>query len=133
MCREYEIVPKGAFRILRSCAGCGRKASYGSTGSFRVNANKNRLDVWLIYQCPKCRHTYNLPVYERVNPSQIPQEEYRLFLKNDGDAALRCGRDRRIFARSRAEIDWDAAEYELVESVFFQKKVPWQKSGIPGT
>lgn len=111
--REYKIVPKQAFRILRSCAGCGQKASYLSTGNFRVNANKNVLDVWLIYQCPKCRHTYNLPVYERIKPSGIPREEYQRFLKNDEDEALRCGLDKRLFERSRAEIDWAHVSYEL--------------------
>lgn len=111
---EYKIVPKDAFRILRSCSGCGQKMSYCSTGHFRINANKSLLDVWLIYQCPKCRHTYNLPVYERVRAAQIEPEEYQRFLKNDADTALRYGLDKRLFVRSRAQIDQDAVEYELI-------------------
>lgn len=111
--REYQIVPKQPFRIRRSCAGCGQKMSYCSTGNFRVNANKNLLDVWLIYQCPKCRHTYNLPIYERVKTSQIESEAYQRFLQNDADAAFRCGLDKRFFDRSRVEIDWTCVPYEL--------------------
>lgn len=112
--REYQIVPKQPFRIRHSCAGCGQKMSYCSTGNFRVNANKNLLDVWLIYQCPKCRHTYNLPIYERVKTSQIESETYQRFLQNDADTAFRCGLDKRFFDRSRVEIDWTCVSYELV-------------------
>lgn len=110
---DYEIVPLGAFGIIKNCAGCGRKVSYVSTGNFRINANKNQLDVWLIYQCPKCKHTFNLSVYERVRPDRIDAAEYQRFLENDADAALRCGLDRFIFAKNRAEIDWNGMAYEL--------------------
>lgn len=71
-----------------------------------MNANKSLLDVWLIYQCPKCRHTYNLPVYERVKTSRIEPEAYRRFLGNDADTAFRCGPDKRLFDRSRAEREY---------------------------
>lgn len=110
---EYEIHPTEAYRIIRSCAGCGCKKSYQSTGCFRVNANGTLLDVWLIYQCEKCGHTYNLPVFERVNRTEIPMERYQRFLANDGQEALRVGLDKTLFKRAKAEIDWEAVEYEV--------------------
>jgi hypothetical protein len=56
---------------------------FATTRRFRINANKNRLDVWLIYQCQKCRHTLNIPLYERVPPQKIPAELYERLLAND--------------------------------------------------
>lgn len=81
------------YKIIHKCARCGRKMPFVTTRRFRVNANKNRLDVWLIYQCEKCRHTLNLPIYERVPPQKIPREEYEGFLANDGALAVRYGSD----------------------------------------
>ena len=47
------------YQIIHRCGRCGKKAVFVSTRRFRVNANKNKLDVWLIYQCKKCKHTLN--------------------------------------------------------------------------
>lgn len=60
---------------------------------FRVNANGNRLDVWLIYRCKKCKHSWNLTIYERIRPSKIKQDDYKLFLENDYEFALKYGND----------------------------------------
>ncbi len=111
---EYRIRPVSGYKILRGCPGCGGRSVYGSTGNFRVNANGRQVDVWLIYQCEKCGHTYNLAIYERVRPKEIPGEEYRSFLENDGQAALRWGIDKGVFARNRAEIDWEDISYEVI-------------------
>ena len=111
---EYRIRPVSGYKILRGCPGCGGRSVYGSTGNFRVNANGRQVDVWLIYQCEKCGHTYNLAIYERVRPKEIPGEEYRSFLENDGQAALRWGTDKGVFARNRAEIDWEDISYEVI-------------------
>lgn len=78
---------KKAYKIIHKCGHCGRKMTFCTTGKFRVNANKNRLDVWLIYQCGKCGHTLNIPVYERVPPQKIPGEQYEKFLVNDSALA----------------------------------------------
>ena len=74
-----------------------------NTGKFRVNANVNRVDVWLIYQCEKCKHSLNLTVYERVRPSRISGEEYRLFLENDETLAVKYGNDKEFLKRNRVE------------------------------
>ena len=51
--------------VLHRCGGCGKKQPFVNTGKFRVNANGSRLDVWLIFRCSKCKHSWNLTVYER--------------------------------------------------------------------
>ena len=81
------------YKIIHKCARCGRKMTFISTRRFRVNANKNKLDIWLIYQCKKCRHTLNIPIYERTAPQKIPKELYEGFLANDEELAIQYGSD----------------------------------------
>ena len=58
-----------------------RKMHYRNTNKFRINANGNKLDVWLIYHCTECKHTLNIAIYERKKVSSIPKEEYQCFLE----------------------------------------------------
>ena len=110
---EYRITPTKAYTIIRNCSGGGRKEHYVSTGNFRVNANGRQLDVWLVYQCEKCKHTYNLPIYERVSPEKIEDAQYLAFLGNDADTALQFGTDRNLFLKNRAEVDTERLEYTI--------------------
>ena len=109
---EYEIIPKESFTVIRNCSGCGRKSYFKNTKRFRVNANGSKLDVWLIYQCEKCRHTLNLAIYERQKASSVPGKEYQSFLSNDEELAERYGRDFRLFAKNKAEIDFERADHQ---------------------
>ena len=70
---------------------------------FRVNANGNCVDVWLIYRCKKCKHSWNLTVYERIRPSKISQKDYELFMENDVAFALKYGKDMDFLKRNKAE------------------------------
>lgn len=97
---EYEVVPEGSCSVIRNCSGCGRKALFQNTKKFRVNANGNKLDVWLIYQCEKCRHTWNLAIYERQRMSAISAEEYQRFLQNDRELAEQYGRNFQLFRKT---------------------------------
>ena len=84
---------KKACRVIRRCGRCGKKTAFTSTRRFRVNASGNKLDVWLIYRCERCRHTLKVPIYERVSPRKIPPELYEKFLANDEELAARYGAD----------------------------------------
>lgn len=110
---EYEIVPKETFSVIRCCSGCGRKTHFQNTGKFRVNANGNKLDVWLIYQCENCKHTFNLTVYERQKAASIPREEYESFLSNSEQLANAYGRDLQFFKRNKAEVDFQNIQYHF--------------------
>lgn len=90
------------YKIIHKCGRCGKKTTFVSTRRFRVNANKNKLDVWLIYQCKKCKHTLNIPIYERVSPQKIPRELYEGFLANDEELAVRYGADAAFLRRNRS-------------------------------
>lgn len=110
---EYRITPAKAYTIIRNCSGCGKKEQFISTGNFRVNANGRQLDVWLVYQCEKCKHTYNLPIFERISPEKIEKSLYQAFLSNDEEAALKYGTDINFFIKNRAEIDTERLEYTV--------------------
>ncbi len=112
---EYEIVLKESFCIFRNCPKCGRKTHYINTKKFRINANGNKLDIWLIYQCLECKHTLNLTVYERRKATSIPKEEYHCFLDNDEQLAEMYGKNMQLFRANKADIDFDRLHYDLVK------------------
>ena len=112
---EYEITLKDSFWGVRNCPKCGRKTHYINTKKFRVNANGNKLDVWLIYQCAECKQTLNLAIYERRKASSIPREEYQCFLGNDEQLAERYGQSMQLFRENKADIDWGRLQYGIVK------------------
>lgn len=112
---EYEIVLKDSFLIIRNCPKCGRKSHYINTKKFRVNANGNKLDIWLIYQCAECKHTLNLAIYERKKASSITKEEYQCFLDNDEQLAERYGKDMQLFRTNKSDIDFDRLHYGVIK------------------
>lgn len=111
---EYEITLKDSFRVIRNCPKCGRKTHFQNTKKFRVNANGNRLDIWLIYQCMECGQRFNLTIYERRKVSSIQKEEYRRFLDNDEELAEMYGRNIQLFQKNRADVDFDRLDYDFV-------------------
>jgi hypothetical protein len=102
-CKSYDTSNE-SYKVIRKCSGCGRKTTFINSNKFRVNSNGNRIDVWLIYQCKKCKHTYNLTIYERVKKDSLSYELYTSFLDNDEALAREYGRDKSIFVKSKAEI-----------------------------
>lgn len=115
--RTYTILPEKSYEIIRNCPKCGKKTNYINTNNFRVNANGNALDVWLIYQCEKCKHTYNLTIYERVKPSSIDKQEYMKFLGNDSNLAFDYGTRKALFVRNNAVIDEERVTYSLLSKI----------------
>lgn len=95
---------KKEYKIIHKCGGCRKKQIFINTGKFRVNANGNKIDVWLIYQCKKCKHTLNVPIFERKTPSKIPGELYEHFLANDRELAKSYGSDASLFKRNHLVI-----------------------------
>ncbi len=65
--------------VYRRCGGCGKKQEFVNSGKFRVNANGKNVDVWLIFRCKKCKHSWNMTIYERTRPGKIPRELFEAF------------------------------------------------------
>lgn len=112
---EYKIYMKESFLVIRGCSKCGRKTRYKNTKKFRVNANRNKLDIWLIYQCEECNHTLNLAIYERQRVSSIPKKEYQYFLENDEQLAEVYGKNIQLFRRNKMDVDYERLDYDLVK------------------
>lgn len=111
---EYEIVLNNSLSVIRGCSRCGKKTHFINTNKFRVNANGNKLDVWLIYQCEKCKHTLNLAIYERQKVSSMPKDEYRRFLGNDEQLAESYGKSVQLFRKNKSDIDWERLDHDYV-------------------
>lgn len=62
------------------------------------------MDVWLIFRCKKCKHTWNLTIYERKKTAKIPADEYEAFLDNDEELAYKYGKDIDFLKRNNAEL-----------------------------
>src|SRR5688572_22600264 len=58
-------------RVLRHCRRCDASRAFVSSGKFRVNAQKRRLDVWLVHRCAGCDDTWNAALHERVLPEEL--------------------------------------------------------------
>lgn len=113
---EYEITPEESYSIIRNCSICGGKSVFVNTNNFRVNANGNRIDVWLIYQCSKCKHTYNLTIYERLKVDQFSSDHLRSLMNNEKELAMKYGTDKSFFVKNKAEIDWSSVKYHIVNT-----------------
>ncbi|MCL2249904.1 MAG: DUF1062 domain-containing protein [Oscillospiraceae bacterium] len=101
-----------ALTVDNYCKGCKMKASFVSSGLFRVNAQKKSLDVWLIYKCSICDTTWNLTVLSRVNPSSIHPETLRKFLANDSALALHYATDIPLIKKNGGEPGCPIVEIE---------------------
>lgn len=111
--KEVTIKPTQGQQIIRNCSKCGGKSTYINTESFRVNANGNAIDIWLIYQCERCKTTYNLSIHERIRPKSLPLEEYEEYLSNNQELAWRVSYDGAVLKRNHVEIDMEKECYSM--------------------
>lgn len=112
----WEVVPENLPKVKRNCPKCNEKTYYINSEKFRVNANKSNLDVWLIYQCEKCKSTWNMTIYERISPKDIDKDEYKKFLSNDKHLARKYAFDLSIYSKNKAEIILEDLNYKIIES-----------------
>ncbi len=110
---NWVVVPTTTPRVKKNCSKCGQQATFVNSEKFRVNANKNKLDVWLIYQCEKCKSTWNMTIYERIAPKDIPEEAYQLFLDNDRQLARDYGFDKGVHTRNRVMLNYENVVYTV--------------------
>jgi hypothetical protein len=77
-------------RVPRRCPRCDVTRDFVSSDRFRLNAQKRRVDVFLVYRCPSCDFTWNATVGERATPEDIGAVRYPLYQENDPATAWRC-------------------------------------------
>ncbi len=110
---KWEILPKNFPIVRRNCTKCGKKKEFVNTKKFRVNANGNYIDVWLIFQCNKCKSTWNLAIYERVRPEEIKKEEYNKFLSNSIELVRHYAFNMDIYSMNKAETVLESIDYDV--------------------
>lgn len=96
----YAAAPKA----LRHCKRCGVTTAFASSGLFRMNAQKQTLDMWLIYKCEICGYTWNMTVHSRVKSRSFPPEQLDRFACNDPALAARYAADTALLRRNGAEV-----------------------------
>lgn len=101
-----------------------------------MNANGNKIDVWLIYRCEKCDFSWNLDIYTRISPGFLDRRLYERFQQNDRTTALEYGCCKEILSRNKAEALWEQVEYDveitklpLLQTQLSQKQ--YKKTQIP--
>lgn len=92
-------------RVFRRCGRCGERRPFVSSEKFRVNAQKRRIDVWLVYRCCACNDTWNCEVIERAVPEKIGPEALGRFRKNDAGEARRRAFDFAAIRRLGVEVE----------------------------
>ncbi|MBL4938507.1 DUF1062 domain-containing protein [Clostridium sp. YIM B02515] len=112
---QWELVPQNLPIVKRSCPKCNEKTNYINSEKFRINANKNSIDIWLIYKCEKCKSTWNMTIYERIKPCNISKNEYNKFLSNDRDLVREYAFNSSIYNTNKAEVFLDDISYRLVQ------------------
>jgi len=112
---QWELVPQNLPIVKRSCPKCNEKTNYINSEKFRINANKNSIDVWLIYKCEKCKSTWNMTIYERIKPCNISKQEYNKFLSNDRELAREYAFNSSIYSKNKAEVFLDDISYRVVQ------------------
>lgn len=111
---EWEVVPVNTPLIIRHCQRCKKKSKFFCSGQFRVNANKDKIDVWLIYKCESCESTWNMTVLSRVSIKQMDKEMYEKFLKNDEQAAQDCSFNLELIRKNEVKVDYSSVEYTVL-------------------
>lgn len=112
---QWELVPENLPVVKRNCPKCNEKTNYISSEKFRVNANKNNLDIWLIYNCEKCKSTWNMTIYERIKPHSINKQEYEKFLSNHRELAREYAFNLGVYSKNKAEVILDNINYKLIQ------------------
>jgi len=119
---ELDIEIVSSPKIIKNCPKCGGKTHFSNTGNFRVNANGNCIDVWLIYACCQCKTTYNMTLFERISPNELRRENYEKFLANDKSLAMSYGCNNHIFKTNKVEVNWENMTYRISEKVLENQK-----------
>lgn len=83
---QWRVTPLKLPRPWLPCARCDARRPFVCSGKFRVNAQKKRIDAWLIYRCAHCEQNWNFPVLERCPVNAI--EPALLRALTESDAAL---------------------------------------------
>jgi hypothetical protein len=88
---------------------CRSESATTGEGRFRVNANGNLLDVWLLVRCVSCDRTSKLTVHERAPVRSFDPAELDGYHANDPELVASRLLDPLLARRNRFTLDWKGA------------------------
>ncbi|WP_088069002.1 DUF1062 domain-containing protein [Gottfriedia luciferensis] len=116
----WTIKPKTTPFVLRNCNKCKNKKEFYCSELFRMNANKQKIDVWLIYKYNQCNSTWNLTIFSRINPVDIDKSLFNRMSRNDKETAWKYAFDMETHRSNQAEALYNVdyvAEGENIDSL----------------
>lgn len=84
---QWLVKPLKTPRPWLHCSRCDARTPFISSDRFRANAQKKRIDAWLVYRCAQCDQSWNFPVLERCPVNAIAPEVLRGLMENDAALA----------------------------------------------
>ena len=102
---QWRVTPLKTPRPWLHCPRCDARTPFVSSGKFRVNAQKKRLDAWLVYGCARCEQSWNLPLLERCPVNGIEPATLRALTENDAALAWRHAFDLTRLGRHSSQIE----------------------------
>lgn len=102
---RWTLVPLSPPRPWRPCRRCETLRPFASSGRFRVNAQKKRLDAWLIYRCAHCEATWNLPLLERQAVGAVDPALLARLTANDAGLAMQLACDETLLRRHSPRLE----------------------------
>lgn len=101
----WRVTPLACPRPFRHCRSCGDTRPFVCAETFRINAQKKVIDVWLNYRCERCDELWKCPVLERHPVSAVPANRLEAFFRDDPLVARRCAFDMNRLARYAERIE----------------------------
>lgn len=102
---QWRVTPLRTPRPWLHCPRCDARTPFVSSDKFRVNAQKKRLDAWLVYRCAQCEQSWNFPVLERCPVNGIEPAMLRALTENDAALAWRHAFDLTRLGRHSSQIE----------------------------
>lgn len=118
---SWSIQPKSTPLVLRNCNKCRKKKEFYCSELFRMNANKQKIDVWLIYKCNQCDTTWNVTIFSRINPVDIDKSLFDKMSKNDKETAWKYAFDMDTLKSNQAEAIFNIDYFAEGENIDFYK------------
>lgn len=111
---QWRIIPQNLPTVLKNCEKCGNHSEFECSQNFRINANQSNIDIWLIYQCKKCKTTWNMEIESRIHAGTIDKELYSKYLQNDHALAEQYAFDVSAHNRNKSELNYDNISYSVI-------------------
>ncbi len=113
----WQVMPAHTPLLARHCAHCAQLRPFQCHERFRINGQKRKLDIWLIYKCSDCGATWNVEIASRVSPQDIPSATLRAMEANDASLAWHYAFDASTLKHSGAEIQYPSDYRVLGEAI----------------